>query len=310
MAKIKIIWAFNPFQNNRKVFKSSVELLKAWTDTGLYQVEPTFVVSPAEAKVVLEFSVPARVRFQTVARRACLRALRGVRFPGLMSPKILVENHLTISHSAKALVDYARSQKAHKIVVGTQGRDGLDRLLLGSFAETLLYFAKIPVLLINPQVGRPASLKNILFASDFSVVSLKAFHRLVATAERHGAGILVYHCLPRPFRWAKQAAEFLFGRGMMSTGEYLRIEADNREKDAGVFLRYAEKHGVPVQLKIDETDKEISDAILIAAGKANSDLIAMVSQTGKAKTALLGSTTRGVIRKAKTPVWVMRPQGQ
>ncbi len=304
----RILWAFNPFQKNRRVFKNTVALLKSLAKAGRSTVEPVFVVSPAEAKVVLEFSVPARIRFQTVARRACLRVLRRVRFKGLKPPKILVENHLMISYSAKTLANYASKAKANKIVVGTQAKAGMDRFVLGSFAETLLYFTKVPMILVNPWVKQIAPLRQILFATDFSPDSLSAFKKVCAMALRHDSALTLFHSLPKPFQWAKQAAEFLFGRGMMDVSEYLAIESENRFHEAKPFINHARKMKIPIQFHLEQSDREAGEAILGFAKKSKVNLIALVAHTSRVRSSLLGSTTRGVLREAHVPIWVLRPR--
>lgn len=49
---------------------------------------------------------------------------------------------------SKELADYAKKWPADIIVMGTHGRSGLDRLLLGSVAEKLVRLSEVPVLLI------------------------------------------------------------------------------------------------------------------------------------------------------------------
>jgi len=49
---------------------------------------------------------------------------------------------------SKELVDYAKKCSADIIVIGTHGRTGIDRLLLGSVAEKLVRLSTIPVLLV------------------------------------------------------------------------------------------------------------------------------------------------------------------
>jgi len=50
---------------------------------------------------------------------------------------------------SKEIVDYAESKKADLIAMGTTGKTGLDRLLLGSVAERVLKKAHCPVLLVK-----------------------------------------------------------------------------------------------------------------------------------------------------------------
>jgi len=48
------------------------------------------------------------------------------------------------------IVRLAADEHADMIVMGTQGRSGLDRLLLGSVAERVVRHAPCPVLTVRP----------------------------------------------------------------------------------------------------------------------------------------------------------------
>lgn len=54
---------------------------------------------------------------------------------------------------AADIVDYARDQGADLIVIGTHGRKGIDHVLLGSVADSVLKRAPCPILLFNPYKG-------------------------------------------------------------------------------------------------------------------------------------------------------------
>ena len=54
----------------------------------------------------------------------------------------------------------AKKWRAHAIVMGTHGRRGLNRLLLGSDAEHVLREAEVPVLLVRTQNGRRPAAKT------------------------------------------------------------------------------------------------------------------------------------------------------
>ena len=50
---------------------------------------------------------------------------------------------------SKAILDHAKKFRADLIVMGTHGRRGLNRLILGSDAERVLHDAEVPVLLVR-----------------------------------------------------------------------------------------------------------------------------------------------------------------
>lgn len=67
-----------------------------------------------------------------------------------------ITTHLLLSvkgakDMAQELVDYASSQGADLLVLGTHGRTGLMHLLMGSFAETVMRQTTLPLLVIRSQ---------------------------------------------------------------------------------------------------------------------------------------------------------------
>jgi len=60
---------------------------------------------------------------------------------------------------ATAIVRYARDAAMDLVVMGTHGRTGLDRLLLGSVAEKVLRDAPCSVLVVKLPRARPAANK-------------------------------------------------------------------------------------------------------------------------------------------------------
>jgi nucleotide-binding universal stress UspA family protein len=54
---------------------------------------------------------------------------------------------------ARALADHARAKRVRLMVMTTHGHTGLNRLWLGSVADRLLRWVKVPVLLLRPKDG-------------------------------------------------------------------------------------------------------------------------------------------------------------
>ena len=53
---------------------------------------------------------------------------------------------------AAAILDYASAKEIDLILMATHGRSGFDRLTLGSVADKLVHRAKIPVMLVRPDL--------------------------------------------------------------------------------------------------------------------------------------------------------------
>lgn len=83
------------------------------------------------------------------------------------------------------------------IVLGTHGRGGIARLLMGSVAEQIYRHATCPVLTVGPNTklskmlgGKP---QTILFATDFSGGSARALEYAIAFTAEHGAQLVMLH---------------------------------------------------------------------------------------------------------------------
>jgi len=83
------------------------------------------------------------------------------------------------------------------VVVGSHGRGGLSKLVLGSTAELIFRTAPCPVLTVGPKVStppaEPLSFKRILFATDFSAGSLQALPYAISLAEENAARLILAH---------------------------------------------------------------------------------------------------------------------
>jgi nucleotide-binding universal stress UspA family protein len=66
------------------------------------------------------------------------------------SDGVAITSHLTQGPAHSAIVEHARALPADLIVIGTHGRTGLQRLLLGSVAERVVRTSDVPVLSVQP----------------------------------------------------------------------------------------------------------------------------------------------------------------
>jgi nucleotide-binding universal stress UspA family protein len=67
-----------------------------------------------------------------------------------------VEGEILQGDPAKTIVDYARETDVDLIVMGTHGRRGLSRVLLGSVTEAVMRTAPVPVLTVRPDEDEAA----------------------------------------------------------------------------------------------------------------------------------------------------------
>jgi nucleotide-binding universal stress UspA family protein len=98
------------------------------------------------------------------------------------------------------LMEMIKDHNIDLVVVGTHGRHGLKRFLLGSIAEELFRTSPCPVLTIGPRVPiatREAAFRHILYPTDLSEESFCAAPYALSLACQDLADLTVLHVLPQ-----------------------------------------------------------------------------------------------------------------
>jgi nucleotide-binding universal stress UspA family protein len=86
-------------------------------------------------------------------RRVDLQEWLAARLSGAdaVPPTIKVVAHEAVGNAADVIVEMASDLLAALVVVGTHGRTGLQRMVMGSVAEAVVRRAGCPVLVVRPQ---------------------------------------------------------------------------------------------------------------------------------------------------------------
>jgi nucleotide-binding universal stress UspA family protein len=116
-----------------------------------------------------------------------------------VNPELAGVSHDTAVVSGAALwpevAAFIRDQQVDLIVLGTHGRTGVPKLLLGSFAEEIFRHSSVPVLTIGPDVPRHVhpspGFRSVLFATDFSESSLTGAPFAISLAEENAAQLVL-----------------------------------------------------------------------------------------------------------------------
>lgn len=75
-------------------------------------------------------------------------------------PNVKYEHRLITGDPASAIVRLAEEENVDMIVMGTHGRTGLSRLLMGSVAESIVRRASCPVLTYKHKTEKPAKVSG------------------------------------------------------------------------------------------------------------------------------------------------------
>jgi len=201
--------------------------------------------------------------------------------------------------------DAAEELDADLVVMGTHGRSGFGKLVLGSVTESLLRHAPVPILTVNSASQPHEGLyRCVLCAVDASEWSAETIGFAAAVAEEGAERLTVLHViddLPETRAWAQ---------GVFALGEVEQFR-DDLEQNALADLRklipenVKSSCGCIARAAFGRAPQEI---LRLAAGE-HADLIVLGTHgRGALNRILFGSTARRVVREATCPVLVV-PSG-
>lgn len=208
------------------------------------------------------------------------------------------------------LSDLIEREHVDLLVLGTHGRKGMAKLVLGSVAEQVLHAAPCPVLTVGPSVPLPSSgdFHEILFATDFESASANALPYALMLAEDYQAQLILLHMVePMPVADIAPAA---YGPPVFAAQELAKWQnAKRRESQArlrALIPADAELATPPVfEVGMDF----LAEGILDTAREYKADLIVMGSNrtdSPRLVSRFPWALTSEVIRKARSPVLTVR----
>jgi nucleotide-binding universal stress UspA family protein len=186
------------------------------------------------------------------------------------------------------------------IVLGTHGRTGAGKLLLGSVAEEVFRRSSVPVLTIGPRVHQDthnnAKFQRVLFATDFTPESIAAVPCAILFAEEHQARLTLLHIIPeRPTDIARKQAEDNVATAMYELSELVPSDAVWWCQPEAVV-----EYGNPAQKILEVAKQRGADLIVLGVRDANKRM--------GAATHLEWSTAHKVVAQATCPVLTVRGQ--
>ena len=197
-------------------------------------------------------------------------------------------------NASDVILSFAQAQNIEGIVMGTHGRRGFDRLVLGSVTDRVMRKASCPVLVISKQPhesmiegpdGRHVHhLNRILYCTDFSENSERALGYAISVAAEYDAELTLLHVLE----------ELLIPGRIQEAMETAAAQLDKLitpEQRKTIKIKTAVRVGKPYE------------EILKHTLETNADLVAMgVRGAGALDAAVFGSTTYRAIQLGPCPV--------
>jgi nucleotide-binding universal stress UspA family protein len=217
---------------------------------------------------------------------------------------VAVDAELVEGRVWREIVARADALEADLMVLGTHGRSGFDRIVLGSVTEKVLRSAPCPVLTVPRAASdavpiAPGLFKRVLCPTDFSPAAERAVRWAMSIAQEADAELFMLHVLEAA------APADLEGFPRSSLAAY------RKEYEAWSLRRLQRE--IPEAARVCCTVRELTAAgsahkeILRAAEEHGCDLIVMgVGRHRGVGDRLFGSTTQHVVRTAACPVLTVR----
>lgn len=141
----------------------------------------------------------------------------------LIEKKIQYEASINFGMATDDIVSVAKEKSADFIVMGTKGATGLEKVMIGSNASSVIEKATCPVITI-PDDAKYRELRKIVFATDYNSNDADTISFLAALAKPYDAEILVVHISPITGTDTLERDRFLNFKEMIKTKvPYIRI---------------------------------------------------------------------------------------
>lgn len=209
--------------------------------------------------------------------------------------------------AASAILDYAAEHGIDLIVMGTHGRRGLRRLLLGSVAEEVVRLAPCPVLTVPEREMREGlagdNVERIVVPVDFSQHAKLALAYARELAAVYGAHLHLLHVVD-------EVVYPDFYPPIMPSGGSITEELHDQSLERLRGLLTADT-GPEIEADVHVGAGRAAPAIADFAKDQAMDLIVIASHglTGISHV-LLGSVTEQVVRRAPCPVFTVKAFGK
>lgn len=212
----------------------------------------------------------------------------------LQEAGVAVETAVRVGQPAEEIVSETDELSADLVVMGTHGRSGVERLLIGSVADGVIRRSSVPVLAVPPDATTVA-FENVLVATDGGRVATRAV----------GLGSVVAHAFdgrlhaisvvePTGLGVDVRSAELYDVLSDRAEGALEAVES--RATAAGIDITTAIEYGQPAnRVSAYSQDHDVDLVVLGTHGRSGLDRL------------LLGSVAEKTLRLSAVPVLVVPP---
>lgn len=248
---------------------------------GVYFDEEEFTIAPGQREKRLE-----------LGKKVCYQTKDMI----LSEFDINVESLVCEGEPPEVIVDIAREKQADLIALGTYGRKGLKRLIMGSVTSGVIVNSLCDVLVVKkPCTECTGEYKSILVPFDSSEFSKKALVRACQLSKVNTAEITIMYVIPRYEEMV----------GFFKTESIKKSLLQEAQKIIDEAKEIASNHGTSIKVEIHEG--QAAEKITETANRLKNELIVMGSYGWRGvNKAIMGSTAERVIMNASCPILVVK----
>lgn len=282
---MKVLWAFDPFQKNNELNllgRKIIHSLFGKKDS----IAAVYVASNAEAELSTAFNIPENQRYSSYPQKIIVKELKKLKMDQI-KVDVLTSKKISLSSAIEEVVKHTKKQKTDLIVIATNSKKLLPRMVFGSFCETLIHSSTCDLLIYHQKTNFKGP-KNILYAHDFSRKGDAGLLKVMEYAQKWNSMITIVHI---PMYEADVSYEsFKFN-----------TQKRAREVEAQVI-----KNNLSCKMIVNYDVKPIHKIILLVASKSKCDIVAMSAMASKFTALIGGSVSRQVLREAKIPSLILK----
>lgn len=289
---MKTLWGFEPYGQTRIAIKGMYKLLQQFSKNPK-NLEIGYITTGNETILHTAFDVPVTERFTTYPKKLIISDLRNAAV-SINEKNIHVIHYPTLSttKAVDRLLTLGKSRGTEILAAFSHNKSGLERFLMGSFAETAVHRSKINLLIVNPK-NKFKPIRNILFASDFSARSKRDLKKVLHLCKQLGARLTVFH-----------STEIIY------TFDPTNPMVSSYRKKTKRMEEWIKNTCASAQVKCDVILRSelmpAADLALATAKKNKADLLVVTAKTGPLAALMGGSVTRDLVRNGTYPVLVLK----
>jgi nucleotide-binding universal stress UspA family protein len=194
----------------------------------------------------------------------------------------------------EVISDLIEQKEIDLVVLGTRGRTGLGKALLGSVAEQILRQSPCPVLTVGPHVNlwsdEYAKMREILYATDLDGDFPIAAPHAISLAQENQAHLVLLHVIENP-----------------KVGDLVKSPQVKESKERKLQQLVAQQAGLWCDPTYIVEQGPAAEKILDVAKRRHTDLIVLGARPAKGlATHLNTGTVHKVVSQATCPVLTVR----